>query len=162
METSTRRHETRNGATLTHVDNIKELLDHIEFDGVKFLEQHAKTTFEQLEYEPGENDEVIDPQIDMELRSSPEAVVIRVQFKASTPAGYVLIDGLATFTYDHPIEASRELILEFINKVGFSTYIPYLRQAVHDLTSKCFTHPLILPLFNSEAFDFTPSEKEGE
>lgn len=70
---------------------------------------------------------------------------LRVQVDFSV--GEVSASAVGEYQTEQALAVSDELVLEYANHVGVMTLIPFLRQAVADLTQRVFDAPLLMPIF---------------
>lgn len=63
---------------------------------------------------------------------------------------------------DAECQVTEEVLLEYGNHVGVMTLLPYLRQAVADLTQRVFESPLLIPVMARGHLWFTEREEVGQ
>lgn len=62
-------------------------------------------------------------------------------------ATYVLRDGFPT--------PSRRVLNEYANDVAVMTMVPYVRQALHDVTAKTLSSPILMPIMRRSDLTFS-------
>lgn len=120
---------------------LREVLPYLELTGVHFLELSAR----RLDYHPDSDDLPPTPeglqesdvaQLNVEARQTDEKFVVRVQGGLDTDSVHVRITAAATYSKLQPIALDGPTTSVFIEKVAIMAMYPFIRQAVHDMSSR--------------------------
>lgn len=63
--------------------------------------------------------------------------------------GMVAVELVATYEVDAPASSlvgNGDILLEYVNEVAVMVCLPFLRQALADLTQRVFNNPLVMPI----------------
>lgn len=83
---------------------------------------------------------------------------IRLRVMVDLPAGMIDVEAAAEYVAsDYDGEISGPLMVEYANEVGIMVLLPYLRQAIADLTQRVFNASLIMPIFSRGEVSFDPA-----
>lgn len=84
---------------------------------------------------------------------------LRVTIEIETPHASILVEAAAEYVAsEYSGELTPDLLVEYTNQIGTMTLLPYLRQAVADLTQRVFGEPLLMPVMERGAIVFDASE----
>ncbi|WP_454151645.1 hypothetical protein [Microbacterium lacticum] len=142
------------------IRSAQELLDAgIELIGIQFFELCAKVDEDS---ESTELPESIEPTFSLRLRHEGNEFGIRLASRVYVGLGEVTVDVSANYATPEPVTMDEAVRLEFANRVGIMALIPYLRQAVADLTQRVFGQPILVPITRAGDLEFTPDSQLDE
>lgn len=139
--------------------DVHALVAAVAIESVSFLELNAKRA-DEFTSAPLTADEEFDVEPEMSLQigrgESGKMFRVRVRVEIDTKPGTVLVDGAVEYSVRdiELAEVSAEVMLEFANKVGVFALLPYLRQAIADMTQRVFGTPLTMPVYRQGDVDF--------
>ena len=132
--------------------DLATLVKHVGLKGISFFEINAKRDdVPQLE-EPADadGDEVKSLQYLQTAHADDNAGFrIRIRTEIVLPDGGVTVDAAVEYSLRDDYRAadiSQDLMLEFTNDVAVMQLLPFLRQAVADVTQRVFGAPLLMPM----------------
>lgn len=106
-------------------------------------------------------------QVDLEdLEDLEEAAPRRVRFglklELETLDGRVriLLDGSYSVDRDHADSFTMPLAVEYMNHVAVMAMLPYMRQALADLTMRVLREEILMPVFGRGEVHFPPPEED--
>lgn len=87
---------------------------------------------------------------------------VRVLTEVESDPGIIRVNIAAEYELANlgPREVSDDVMLEFVNKVSVMTILPYVRQAIADISQRVFTYPLTMPLFKVDELTFDKSHEQ--
>lgn len=149
--------------------DIHGLVDAVTLESVTFLELSAKRADEEARYDSLFKEETYDvePKFSLQFARDNEAGKFRVRLATSIESepGKILVDAAAEYAVQPDIEVSsisEELLLDFANRVAVFAIIPFLRQAVADMTQRVFGVPLTMPMYRRGELVFTAKPASAE
>jgi preprotein translocase subunit SecB len=108
----------------------------------------------------------IEPEFNLQFGRDDDAGRFRVRLKTliESDPGKILVDAAAEYTVEGVDVATipEDLMLEFANQVAVFAIIPYLRQAVADMTQRVFGVPLTMPMYRRGELVFTAKPSSAE
>lgn len=143
---------------------LREVVPHLELTGVHFLELGAR----RLDYQPdaddlppvlAELDETDVAEMGVAARQTDEQLLVRVQGGINTDNVHVRITAAATFAKLQPVVLDGPTTSVFIEKVAIMAIYPFIRQAVHDMSSRLGS-PATLHLLRAGQVAMTDEEYE--
>ena len=143
---------------------IHDLIEDCQLDAVSFIEISAKQRFEKLSSSEVQQTEAsIDPVHSLQLARSEDdgGFRIRVRTEIDTEPGLIVVDAAAEYSLAArpSSDYSAELLVEFANKVAVFALIPYIRQAIADVTQRVFGTSLLMPMIRRGELEFIPVEE---
>lgn len=100
----------------------------------------------------------IEPRYTVEFDMRDDGFGFRVRFETAIDlkAGSLSCGFLAEYEHENARlqPGNTKLISEFVNGVALMHLIPYMRQAISDLTQRVFGNPLIMPIFQRGELEF--------
>lgn len=116
----------------------------------------------------GGEDVEIEPSYGLALDRNPEEgdrfrFRIRLRIELRPPGGEIVAEAGAEYVVNETMvtsELTPNLLVEYANQVGVMTLLPYLRQAIADLTQRVFGAALLMPVLprGSVTFPYPDSE----
>ncbi|UYG15748.1 hypothetical protein BRM3_08830 [Brachybacterium huguangmaarense] len=82
----------------------------------------------------------------------------RLRTRMDMGIGVVIVDASATYTFTENIAVSKGAAEEFVNRVAVMALLPYIRQAVADLTQRVFGDPFVIPILHAGELVFEITE----
>jgi hypothetical protein len=146
-------------------DLLREVVPHLELTGIHFLELSAR----RLDYLPDSDDlpsmldelEEDDPvQMGVAARQTDEQLLVRVQGGINTDSVHVRITAAATFAKLQPVDLDGPTTSVFIERVAIMSMYPFIRQAVHDMSTRLGA-PATLHLLRAGQLSMTDEEYDG-
>lgn len=143
-----------------------EVLPDLELTGIHFLELNAR----RLDYEaddddvPGELDELDDdnvPVMGVAARQTDDQLLIKVQGTIRTDTVQVRITAAATYSKAKPFDMDGPTTSVFIERVAIMAMYPFIRQAVHDMSSRLGA-PATLHLLRAGQVAMSEEQFDGE
>ncbi|ACZ31928.1 hypothetical protein Xcel_2921 [Xylanimonas cellulosilytica DSM 15894] len=103
------------------------------------------------------------PSFELQVEHGDARFRMTVRVNVETDAGPVAVEGYAQYgTGDGSVELTESLLFEFVNDVGIMVLIPYLRQAIADVTQRVFGSPLVMPVMQRGAIRFERPERPSQ
>lgn len=147
---------------------IHELVDATSLLSISFLEISAKRADENASTAPVPDDDgfLVEPEFTLQIgrAGNENKFRVRVSTEIASEPGLVTVDAAAEYALDGLTlsEISEELMLEFVNRVATFALIPYIRQALADITLRVFESPLTMPLYRQGHLEFSKQEPTVE
>lgn len=124
-------------------------LDHIQFFKLSAEMDETAGPSDALE-EP-------DPSYSLKFFSDDELLGVRVATKVNLGVGTAIVDVAAHYRVHEPVNISQEGLLDFANRIAVLALVPYIRQAVADLTQRVFGSPALMPVIRQGELTFGES-----
>lgn len=153
---------------MSEILDIHGLLGAINLDSVSFLEVSARKAEDDSDHVTigVVGDIQVTPSFTLKMGRSQEGdkFLIRLRTDISTPLGAVAADAAAEYTLANldAGDISDTLMLEFANRVGIMTLLPYLRQAVSDMSQRVFSTALTMPVYKNGDLSFNIDDPVAE
>lgn len=122
------------------VTDTHELLDLAELTDIVFYETGGRRN-PDLEESP--------LSIQIALRREELGLEVRCRATVSGAGGEYVADASAVFTFQKPVEATDEVITEFVERVGVMAVYPYLRESITQSSAKLGLERPVLRLLRS-------------
>lgn len=124
-------------------------LDHIQF---------FKLSAEMDESaEPSDALDEPDPSYGLKFFSEGELLGVRVSTTVNLGVGTAVVDVAAHYRIHEPVNISEEGLLDFANRIAVLALVPYIRQAVADLTQRVFGSAALMPVIRQGELTFGQS-----
>lgn len=98
------------------------------------------------------------PAFSMQVRQDGAEIGVRLSVRLELGVGQVHVDAAATYVANEEFTMGEPASLEFANEVGVMALLPYIRQAIADLTQKVFGNVVLLPVVQRGAIQFTRND----
>lgn len=96
---------------------------------------------------PTEGKVTVAPTWSIEVQGSERQFRVVIGTSISTPVGAITTTSFAEYTVsDEAPELTERLLAEYVNEVAVMQLMPFIRQAVADVTQRVFGSPLLLPI----------------
>lgn len=130
-----------------HSDELLALVPLVELKSVDFLDLTARR---ELDVSPLEDGRVsVEPSYTLGtmVASGGGSFLLRLRVDFSSEVGNFAAEAAAEYIVTAPesVELNEALLTEFANEVGIMVLLPYLRQAIADLTQRVFGQALLMP-----------------
>lgn len=130
-----------------HQEALEELVHSTSLTSIEFHELHAARSFEAPTDDPAEQDPSY--VMHMQTRIGESDLGVRVGVRVETYKG--IIDVLAAADYSNAGPAPDDDVMErFATEVGVMAVVPYLRQAIADLSQRVLGESLLMPIIKRE------------
>lgn len=145
---------------------LVHLVESCDLDDITFLEISAKRTDRDLaELSEEDRTKPIAPSHSLGVDLVPEERRFRLRLGTDivTVAGPISVVVAAEYDVDDGFDhhdLTMDLAIEFANNVGIMMMLPYLRQAIADVTQRVFGTPLQMPILPRGALTFDPADAE--
>lgn len=128
-------------------NELMALVPNVELNSVDFLDLTARR---ELDISPLQEGRVsVDPSYTLGtmVANGGGSFLLRLRVDFSSEVGNFAAEAAAEYvvTSSEPIELTEALLTEFANEVGIMVLLPYVRQAIADLTQRVFGQPLLMP-----------------
>lgn len=80
---------------------------------------------------------------------------VKLRIVAELPPGDASVTYRAVYNTGEAGLPAASVLMEFVNEVAVMTLIPYLREALADVTRRVFVHPLVMPMFQRGELRFS-------
>ncbi|MBN7792445.1 hypothetical protein [Microbacterium esteraromaticum] len=88
----------------------------------------------------------VTPVYGLKLRQEGNEIGTRVSIELDTGAARIIADASANYSTDELIELDEAAFLDFANNVGVMALLPYLRQAIADLSQRVLGDVILMPV----------------
>ena len=139
-----------------HSEQLLRLVDTAQFTEIGFVEIAAR-------FAPSPDADLTNidarPRWTLHVRSDSGRFQLNLRIDVETPVGPVAVEAAAQYaTQDGAPELTTELLVEYANEVGVMALLPFVRQAVADVTQRVFGSALVMPVMPRGAVAFTTAE----
>lgn len=139
--------------------DVPALLQLLHIDSVEYYELSGKVKVgfdlvDDTEIGP-EQEEQLQLNVGPALRLRRDGLDVRCRLTVQAPSGTIVADGAVFYNSVEPIDVDHDIAVSFADNVGIMALIPYLRQAVDDLSMRLlFPSRIILPVLPRGAITF--------
>jgi hypothetical protein len=129
------------------------LAPHATLDDVSFVELTSRRNVDAV----ATNGAGSEPQYGLQAAIADDLhrfrLILRIDIEA--PQGEIGVAVMANYTVDHAAPSlTMRLVIEYANELGVMTLLPFLRQAIADLTQRVFGGTLLMPILPRGAVQF--------
>jgi len=117
-------------------------------------------TAELNEEEAATRAEEISPSYGLRVRTEGNELSVRLATTLEVGLGKIIVDAAVTYTLDADAEYSEEVRLEFANEVGIMALLPYVRQAIADLSQRVFGEIVLMPVMPRGSLWFSVDDRD--
>lgn len=121
-------------------------LDHIQFFKLNAEMDESASPDDALD-EP-------DPSYSLKFFSEGELLGVRIATSVNLGVGTAIVDVAAHYRVHEPVNISEEGLLDFANRIAVLALVPYIRQAVADLTQRVFGSAALMPVIRQGELTF--------
>jgi hypothetical protein len=146
-------------STTTSVASAADLLPLVELTAITTYEVGGRRGEEKPD-DAGSSESSDDFQI--KVRLSDSDLETRARVRVDSAQAELIADVSATYTFTEPLELSREVVGEFVERVGVMSVFPYLREAIHTTASRLGVDAPVLGLLRAGSFRLNISEDGDE
>ncbi len=141
------------------VSSAKDLIEiGVTIQGVQFFRLEASVN-EEVE-SPAEMPPNIAPVYGLKLRHDGREIGTRVSVTLDSVSWKIIVDASVEYTIDEDVDLADGVLLDFANNVGVMALIPYLRQAIADLSQRVIGEVVLMPIIPRGDLNFTPDDEE--
>ena len=129
--------------------DLSELLELMQLRTIGFYELsgRAEVGFQEQADDHDDGDASIDVEVSPGLRIRDDGVDVRCRLTVHSTGGVIIVDGAAFYDSTEPVDVPEEHASSFAEQVGIMTLLPYLRQAVDDLSMRLlFPRRVLIPV----------------
>jgi hypothetical protein len=151
------------------VADLAELVQVLDLGTIRFYELRAEWDDTDGSAQPERAADTADgktKQFSAEFRTAyrqhDNGVDYRVDVTVPIPNGQIRVDAAAMYVADDRFSVSERVLFEFGDMVAVMTLLPYLRQAVMDLSIRVGTEQVVLPIIARGAVTFGDEGAEPE
>lgn len=128
----------------------------VSIQGVTFYKLSAEQA--EAEVQASEQSE-ISPSYGLRVRAEGNEIAVRLATTVDIGPGQIVVDAAVTYTVDEDVEVSEAVGLEFANEVGIMALLPYVRQAIADLSQRVFGDVVLMPVMARGALWFSEEHR---
>lgn len=139
------------------IQDIKDLIDRVIMTDVQFYE----LTCTRSDIGNNQDDSEIHPTFTLQIGHPSNGIGVRLAIEVITSDGSVRADAgvlYLTQTNEDIESVSEEIGLEFVNRVGLFVLMPYLREAIANITLRVFGKPITLPMLRAGQLTFDATQ----
>jgi len=133
------------------IADVHELLQALNIVGVNYYTVSA-------EREEGDVDapapEDIAPEFGLRIRHDGAELGVRLRVEILSSVGRVVVDAAMEYDSESEFEVSNEIAFEYANEVAVMALLPYMREAVSNITQRVFGDALMMPVIPRGALAF--------
>jgi hypothetical protein len=138
------------------VTSARELLElGVDLIDIQYFSLQADVDEESEETQLPDN---VEPSYSMRIRQEDDEIGVRLATRLYLGIGNVLVDVAATYKAVQPFSMPEQARLEFATEVGIMALVPYVRQAVADLTQRVFGQAVLMPIIQRGEIGFQKTE----
>lgn len=139
------------------VETARELIHEVgvSIEGITFYGVSASLR-PDLEGVLPEPDDIV-PTYGLKSFIEPETIGIRMTTTVSANVGTIEVDVAITYRTPEPVELDEETVLDFANNVGVMALLPFIREAVADLSTRVFGKAVLMPVMQLGSLEFRAS-----
>lgn len=104
----------------------------------------------------------ITPSYALKLRHEGNELDVRLATTLEVGIGKVVVDAIVNYVTAEPVVMSEEVRLEFANEVGIMALLPFVRQAIADLSQRVFGQVVLMPVLKRGDLSFSPADGRSE
>ena len=139
-----------------HSEQLLALVRNVKLNSIEYFELTARRQMDLSPLEEGRVDVEPNYTLGTQVAESGERFLLRLKVEFKSEVGHFAAEAGAEYsvTSSDSIELSETLLVEFANEVGIMALLPYLRQAIADLTQRVFGLPLLMPVLQRGELTF--------
>lgn len=139
--------------------SIHDLLDDAVLNELIFFELTARQPVATPEVGSDSTEIDVSPAYELSFSTSEQKKAFRVRLRTTLELGdgEVIVDGAIEYVLkeSETSDYSQDVLLEFAQDVGLMALLPFVRQAIADLTQRVFGTALLMPVVRRGQFQFT-------
>ena len=141
------------------ITSAAELLEFgVELEGVQFFRLQAEIVEDVAP--AAEPPEEIAPVYGLKIRHEGTELGIRVSVTLDLATAKIVVDGAVNYTTALEVQMDEEAALDFANNVGVMAILPYLRQAIADLSQRVTGEIVLMPVIPRGGLVFSRDDAE--
>lgn len=138
------------------VSTAAEMLDvGVDIESVQFFNLHAEVN-EGVEA-PNDEQEV-SPTYGLKLRHEGNELGIRVSITIDLVGAKIVVDAAVNYVTAELLDMEEATFLDFANNVGVMALLPYLRQAIADLSQRVIGEVILMPIIPRGGLTFSSED----
>lgn len=146
-----------------HTPELLELVRCAELVGIEYHELSAKRVpapSQERDEEDGEEHIAPEYGLAVDIARDLSKFRLRLRIELNPVGGHVVTEAAAEYLVgEFPAESIKmPLLIEYANEVGVMALLPYLRQAIADLTLRVFGDPVLMPVLPRGSVAFAVAE----
>lgn len=99
----------------------------------------------------------IQPSYSLKTFIEPEVLGIRLLTQVTANVGKIEVDVAIAYRTPEPVQVSEAVLLDFANEVGIMALLPFVREAVADLSVRVFGNAILMPVMQRGGIHFEPT-----
>lgn len=132
----------------------------IKIEGITFYGVSSRLS-EEIEGVVPQPDE-IQPTYSLKTFVEPEILVLRLLTQITANVGVIEVDVAIAYRTAEPVQVSEPVLLEFANEVGIMALLPFVREAVADLSTRVFGNAILMPVMQRGELHFESTGNGGD
>lgn len=135
------------------VGSAAEILDAgVEIESVQFFNLHAEVNEDAA---PPNEEQEVSPTYGLKLRHEGNELGIRVSISIDVGAAKIIADAAVNYVTSEVLAMEEATFLDFANNVGVMALLPYLRQAIADLSQRVIGEVILMPIIPRGGLTFS-------
>lgn len=102
----------------------------------------------------------IQPRYGLKIRHEGAEIGIRVSVVLELGVGVIKVDASVNYVANEVVAMTEATRLDFANNVGLMAVLPYIRQAVADLSQRVFDDVVLMPIVQRGEVSFGPDDPD--
>lgn len=102
----------------------------------------------------------ISPSYGLRVRSEGNELAVRLATTLEVGLGTIIVDVAITYTLNADAQYNEEVGLEFANEVGIMALLPYVRQAIADLSQRVLGEIVLMPVMPRGSLWFSEDDRD--
>ncbi|HWV49291.1 MAG TPA: hypothetical protein VN035_07530 [Microbacterium sp.] len=128
----------------------------VQLENVQFFNLQA--TINEDAEPTEEPSPAVAPLYGLKLRHEGNELGMRVSIELDTVTARIVVDASINYTTAEVIEIDEEAFLDFANNVGVMALLPYLRQAIADLSQRVLGDVILMPVIPRGELTFSRAD----
>lgn len=141
------------------IGDVHELIQALDIAGVTY---YAVTA----EREEGESDAPlptdIAPEFGMRIRTDGAEFGVRLRVEIQSSVGRVVVDAAMEYESEDDLEIPDDVAFVYANEVAVMALLPYVREAVANITQRVFGDALVMPVIPRGALAFKSGKADSD
>jgi hypothetical protein len=149
---------------IREVSTIDELVQFLDLAGIRFYELAASwdDTGDAPEDQVDDDPQQLESEFRTAYRKRPDGVDYRVSVRVLIPAGELRADAAAMYVGPEAFSVPEDVIFSFGENVAAMTVLPYIRQAITDLSIRVGPGQVVLPIISRGVITFSDDSEDQD
>jgi len=147
-------------------ESLHRLVGCVNLLDVSYLELVSRRKGNELSAEGGDVAVEAAPQYQLGVDRNDDGTRFRLRLKIEINGDFGDVIAEAAAEYEQGefsnAELTQDLLVDFADHVAVMTLLPYLRQAIADLTQRVFDAPLLMPILPRGSVSFAPTAESAD